>query len=144
MSQGPAAHLYVMNQTFSGSSSQQSPSVIEPKQVYCGKTRPVSLILFSSCFPSLALTSLSLHLAPPLSFVSLSHSFTASFLPLFLPPSSSPPLSPPAWTCWSAVSISVFPLGSDSAHPVSHPVYCHSIPLCSRRASGGRPLGLSA
>lgn len=62
-----------------------------------------------------------------------------------LPPSSLLSCSlPPAWTCWSAVSISVFPLGSDSAHPVSHPVYCHSILLCSRRASRGRPMGLSA
>lgn len=73
----------------------------------------------------------------------LFHNQHYSIIPLIhgLFPSVFPP---PAWTCWSAVSISVFPLGSDSAHPVSRPVYCHSILLCSRRASGGRPRGLSA
>lgn len=113
MSQGPAAHLYVVNQTFSGSSSQQSPSVIEPKQVYCGKTRPVSLILFSSCFPSLALTSLSLsiwlhhfHLYP-----SLTHSLPLSFLssspPLRLPPSLSPGLDLLVCSVYFSLSVGV-------------------------------------
>lgn len=113
MSQGPAAHLYVVNQTFSGSSSQQSPSVIEPKQVYCGKTRPVSLILFSSCFPSLALTSLSLsiwlhhfHLYP-----SLTHSLPLSFLssspPRRLPPSLPPGLDLLVCSVYFSLSVGV-------------------------------------
>lgn len=65
-----------------------------------------------------------------------SPSFIASFLPLVL--------RLLAGRRGSAASISVFPLGSDSAHPVSHPVYCHSILLRSPRASGGWPPGLSA
>lgn len=95
---------------------------------------------FHPSHPSLYIWLLHFHFFFTINSITIPHSFTVPFFPD--PPSPSP--SSRAWTCWSAVSISVFPLGSDSAHPVSHPVYCHSIPLCSQRASGGRPPGLSA
>lgn len=54
-------------------------------------------------------------------FISIPRSSSASFRPLAL--------RLLAGRRCSAASISVFPLGSDSAHPVSHPVYGHSILL---------------
>lgn len=85
-----------------------------------------------------------LHFLPAHSTLVLSLFASPSFIASFLPPSLPPVLRLLAGRGGSAASISVFPLGSDSAHPVSHPVYCHSILLRSPRASGGRPPGLSA
>lgn len=46
--------------------------------------------------------------------------------------------TPPPPPSWSSVSISVFPSRSDSAHPVSHQVYCHLILLLLLLLAGHR------